>query len=181
MAMQLEGIKGEQLARLFAKQFEEYDSYTFMQPDALYRKNGKWCMIEAKYKHLYVNDGRYFTPKAPVKWVGTGLSFYQFKQRIRFQNETGIKCLYITFDMAEPIAYAQWISKLDELAELDWTKTPPSEGHRLYLTKSKIVIFDINKFTKLELTDSLLEMWKTELIDLAAIKKLFPDPSEDIF
>lgn len=90
MAMTFEGIMGEQLGLKFMKR----KGYECFQPDMMCKdgRSDKWICLECKYKELWHTD------KNDHVWWGTGLDVKQIASRMRFQQDTGIRTMLLTFD-----------------------------------------------------------------------------------
>ena len=94
------GIEGENLARLTLK---NWGCDNIFQADWLVQKNGQWYVVEVKRKERYI----------PPPFEGHGLDIRQVKARLQFYQDTGIRCLFLVFDMTDGNTYWQWLDVLD--------------------------------------------------------------------
>ena len=102
------------------------------QPDAIFKsKGGKWVLIECK------NQERF---KAPP-FDGHGLPPYQVKSRMKFYEETGIRCLFFVHEPDTNYVWWQW---LDVLEKLD-------ASQRTMTKTKKRVIYALSAFKKLDM------------------------------
>ena len=130
MAIQQDGIVGEQLGRTILKKYFNPD--LLLQPDWLTRKNNVWHVWEIKNKNRYTDSYSNFT--------GTGLDISQVKARLEFQRNTGIRCGLISIEKGTNIVHRQWLDTLERGAYMD--------------TKNNIRIYGISNFntSEMELT-----------------------------
>jgi hypothetical protein len=117
------GREGEILARQVLKNKFKCDK--IFQADWLIEKNNKWYVIEVKRKERFV---------APP-FDGHGLNIYQAQNRLKFYEDTGIRCLFLVFDINDKCIYWQWLDILDEGIKHD--------------TENRIRIYPLNNFVKL--------------------------------
>lgn len=100
------GREGEKLARLVLKR---WGCESLFQADWLVYKKGQWYVVEVKRKERY----------EPPPFEGHGLDIRQIKIRLRFQQETGIRCLFLVFDLTSRETYWQWLDVLDRGKHFD--------------------------------------------------------------
>ena len=108
------GRDGEILARKILK---SWNVDNIFQADWMIRKNGKWCVVEVKYKEMF----------KPPPFYGHGLNAYQADMRMKFYKETGIRCLFLVIDKDTKQIYWNWI---DELEKTKYFTT--KNGARIY-------------------------------------------------
>lgn len=117
------GKEGEKMAREILKNRFHVDA--IFQADWLINKNGVWYVVEVKHKQMFT----------PPPFYGQGLNTYQADMRIRFWQETGIRCLFLVIDAETGSVYWQWLDKLQET--------------KYHETRNGIRIYDIDEFVKL--------------------------------
>lgn len=116
------GKEGERLARLILK--DHFRVEKIFQADWLVKANGKWYVVEVKHKEMF----------SPPPFKGQGLNAYQSDMRLKFQADTGIRCLFLVIDI-DGTVYWQW---MDELCKTEY-----------FTTKNGIRVFDIRHFKRL--------------------------------
>jgi len=112
-----QGRVGEKQARLFLKQIGCSDIF---QSDWHIKWKDKWYLVEVKRKEKF---------KPPPFW-GHGLNKYQAETRLKFYYETGIRCLFLVFDVDGGIYY-QWLDLLEQ-----GEKFTTRKGIRIYPLQS---------------------------------------------
>lgn len=129
MAIEEQGRAGEKLVMDVLQFFQVPVKF---QPDALFKsKSGHWILIECK------NQERF---KAPP-FDGHGLPPYQVKSRMRFYEETGIRCLFFVHEPGKNYVWWQWLDVLEGL-----------DASQRALTKTrKRIIYALSAFKKVEL------------------------------
>lgn len=124
------GIEGETLARKILKSnIKNLES--MLQADWIYKQDGKYYLVEVKNKEMF---------KSPP-FDGYGLNYSQIITRLDFYKDTGIRCLFLCICNENDCIYFEWLDKLFNLEMKD----------KIYLTKSKIMIFNLEKFKKASL------------------------------
>ena len=127
------GREGENLARIVL----QYFGCDIFQADWLAQKDGQWYIIEVKRKERFI----------PPPFEGHGLDCRQVEARLKFQKETGIRCLLMVFDLTDGNVYWQWLDILDD--------------GRYYDTENKIRIYPIESYNKLLSERELSQITKT--------------------
>jgi hypothetical protein len=122
------GKEGEQIAREFI--FNTLKAEKLFQADWVYLKNKKWVVAEVKHQERY------------VKWnendiEGHGLPTWQVKTRLRFQQDTGVRCLFLVVEIPTNKIYLQWLDVLEK----GFFKDTPKTSRRIY---------DINSFIEFQ-------------------------------
>jgi len=122
MSITIQGINGEQMARLVIKKWGIDELF---QLDWMAKYKDKYICFEIKHKE-------WFTPP-PCR--GQGLDVRQVKARIKLYKETGIRCLFMVFPIPEDgYAYCQWLDIL--------------ESGNPFTTRNRIRIYDMSLFQK---------------------------------
>lgn len=116
------GKVGERMAREIL--IDRFKVDGIFQADWMVKKNGKYYVVEVKHKSKF---------KAPP-YDGHGLEASQAKWRMKFMEETGIRCLFLVIDM-DGTVYWQWLDVLEQGRHFD--------------TKKQVRIYDIAGFNKL--------------------------------
>ena len=99
MSITEQGIQGEKNARIFLKK-QGIDG--LFQADWIVEKDNKNYVIEVKHKEKF---------KAPP-FDGHGLDIRQVKARMNFYKTTGVRCMFLVFDIDGTI-YWRWLDKLE--------------------------------------------------------------------
>lgn len=115
MGITQQGIDGEQMLFNFLKG----KGIKFFQADAIGIINGKYTVFECKNQEMY---------KAPP-FDGHGLPKWQVEARLKFQQETGIKCIFIVFDSGN--VYYQWLNILNNTEYHDTNGAKPRRIYNL--------------------------------------------------
>ncbi len=90
------GREGEDKARRLLKKL----GYTeIFQPDWVFLSN-KWTLLEVKNQDIFL----------PPPFYGHGLPLYQVIRYLRFQKDTGLRCILMVFD--ENAIYWQYLDVL---------------------------------------------------------------------
>jgi hypothetical protein len=118
------GIQGENIARRVLK--EIFGVKDIFQADWLVKVKGKWYVIEVKHKELF----------KPPPFYGQGLDIRQVIQRMRFYNDTGIRCLFLVIERPNGDIYWQWLDILEETDYFD--------------TRNRIRVYNIECFKKVD-------------------------------
>jgi len=116
------GKQGEQEARLLLKGI----GFWLMQLDWVGEKDGKYFVFEIKKKEKY---------NPPPFW-GHGLDYRQVVARLRFQEKTGIRCIFLVKDVDDGIWYWNYLDVL--------------ENGKKFMTKNKIRIYPIDNFEQIK-------------------------------
>jgi len=118
------GRDGEKRAR---KLLKNLGCINIFQADWLVQKheNGPWYVVEVKQKERY----------EPPPFEGHGLNIYQVQMRLKFQKETGIRCLFLVFDLTDDNVYWQWLDVLN--------------NGEYYDTKNGIRVYPINAYNRM--------------------------------
>lgn len=116
------GKVGERMAREILKDWFGVDG--IFQADWLVKKDGRYYVVEVKHKEMF----------KPPPFYGHGLDTRQVRARMKFMQETGIRCLFLVIDMDGTI-YWQWLDVLEQGRHFD--------------TKNQVRIYDIAGFKKL--------------------------------
>ena len=95
------GTRGEQIARILIKNL--FNPEIIMQIDWMFNYKGKWIACEVKHKELF----------KPPPFEGAGLSIQQVKARLKFYNDTGIRCLFIVIDSDSNGTFINWLDVLE--------------------------------------------------------------------
>lgn len=127
MSITEQGIKGEKLAREFLLTM---DIDNLFQADWIVRKQDKYYVIEVKCKEKF---------KAPP-FDGHGLNLRQVKARMKFYRDTGIRCLFLVFDVDGTI-YWNWLDVLEQGKHID--------------TRNQIRVYDIKCFKRAEIKEAV--------------------------
>jgi hypothetical protein len=114
------GRQGEQLARTVLKETFKVDD--IFQADWLVKAKDNWHVIEVKHKELF----------KPPPFYGQGLDIRQVKARLKFQKDTGIRCLFLVIESPSNKVYWQWLDVLEQTKYID--------------TKNAVRIYDIKNF-----------------------------------
>ena len=122
MSITEQGLSGERLARELIKAKWKPDN--IFQLDWLLRKGDKYYAVEVKHKE----------PFKPPPFMGQGLDIRQVKARQKLYEDTGIRYIFLVFDM-EGRAHWAW---LDELERTKYQDTK----------NGKIRVYDLKKFHK---------------------------------
>lgn len=102
------------------------------QPDALFKsKNGQWIVVECK------NQERF---KAPP-FDGHGLPPYQVKSRMKFYEETGIRCLFFVHEPGSDCVWWQWLDVLEGLGKTQ----------RTFTKTGKRIVYALSAFKKIDI------------------------------
>lgn len=125
----------EDKARILLKSM----GYKIQNPDWLAKGNdGKYYCIEVKHKKKNKQGNSYYETSEGMK--GHGLNYSQFKMRMDLLHDLKIHTILVIFDHGDKTIY---YADLLDLAMLPIT-------HKVYLPKSKVILFDINCFKRLE-------------------------------
>ena len=116
------GREGEKLARLILKSLGCEDIF---QADWIVKKQGKWYVVEVKRKERFM----------PPPFEGHGLDIRQVNARLRFYQDTNVRCLFIVFDLTDGNTYWQWLDVLDKGEHYD--------------TKRKVRIYPLTRLIRL--------------------------------
>ena len=122
MSITEQGLVGERMARLVLK--NKFKADNIFQADWLVYKNNKYYVIEVKYKELFQSP----------PFDGQGLDIRQVKARIKFYQDTQIRCLFLIFTKPEQNIYWQWLDVLEKTNFFD--------------TRNGIRIYNIKYFNK---------------------------------
>lgn len=95
------GREGEELARIIIK--EKWKCDDLFQADWLVTKNGVWYIVEVKHKAKFI----------PPPFEGHGLDIRQVKARMKFFEDTGIRCIFLVLDL-DGNTYWQWLDILEQ-------------------------------------------------------------------
>jgi hypothetical protein len=117
-----QGREGEILAMKYLKSKCKCEIF---QADWLAYKNGKYYVIEVKYKELY---------KSPP-FDGQGLNVRQVVSRMKFFQDTSIRCYFLCITKPDNQVIGQWLDIL--------------ESGRKFDTRNNIRIYDIAGFQRL--------------------------------
>jgi len=109
-----EGVVGEQ--KLFT--YLRNKGIEFFQADAIGKENGRLVVYETKNKA---------EPFQPPPFLGHGLELRQVVARLKFQQETGIRCKFVVFHQKNNTVCSAWLDEL-EMGEHFDTKN----GIRIY-------------------------------------------------
>ena len=123
MSITEQGRDGEKQARLFLKRM---GCSNIFPADCLIKLNSGWYVVEVKKKEKF---------KPPPFW-GHGLDVRQIKARLGFYKETGIRCLFLVFDVEGEI-YWQWLDVL--------------ESGQKFTTRNTIRIYPLENFHRIDL------------------------------
>ena len=107
MSLTQQGIDGEQKARKYILSKLKPDSIQF--PDSLFRKNGKWYVVEVKNKERY----------SPPPYYGHGLDIKQIRLRQELLNDKDMRCLFIVFEPDTDNVFYQFLDVLEEGKHFD--------------------------------------------------------------
>jgi len=111
------GREGENLARVVLQHFD----CDIFQADWIVQKDEQWYIAEVKRKERFV----------PPPFEGHGLDRRQVEARLKFQQETGIRCFLLVFDLTDGNVYWQWLDVLNDGRHFDTKK-----GIRIYPMES---------------------------------------------
>lgn len=95
------GLEGEKMARLVLKKM---GCVNIFQADWLIKPDDKWFVVEVKRKERF----------SPPPFWGHGLDIRQVKQRMAFYRDTGVRCLFLVFDLTDGKTYWQWLDVLEQ-------------------------------------------------------------------
>lgn len=118
------GKEGERKARIVLKDVFHVDN--IFQADWIIGVNDKWFLVEVKHKEMFT----------PPPFYGQGLQAYQADMRLKFQRETGIRCLFLVIDINTGEIFWEW---LDNLQKTNY-----------FETRNGIRIYDIRHFHKVK-------------------------------
>ena len=99
MGITQEGIDGEQ--KLFA--FLKEKGVKFFQADAIGLNKDKYELYEVKHQERF---------KAPP-FDGHGLPRWQIDARLKFQQQTGIRCVFVVFDKETQEIFYGYLDRLN--------------------------------------------------------------------
>lgn len=119
------GIQGEKMARVIL-QNNVKNIQSMFQADWIYKQNDQYFLVEVKNKEIF--EGPPFD--------GYGLNYGQIKSRLDFYKNTKIRCLFLCICEQHGGIYYQWLDNLYFLGD----------KNKLYLKKSKIMVFNIKFF-----------------------------------
>ena len=119
MSITQQGIIGEKKALKYICKTIKPESIQFI--DSCFKKNGKYFAVEVKNKERY----------APPPFYGHGLDIRQIRLRKDFQNDTGIRCLFLVFEPDSDNVFIQWLDVLEQGKHYD-----TRNGVRIYPLES---------------------------------------------
>ncbi len=120
MGIQIDGIEGEQ--KLFKVLMNA--GYEYFQADAIGYKKGKYYVFEAKHQERFT----------PPPFEGHGLPQKQVKARLKFQNDTNVRCVFVVFEKGTNNLFFQYLDVLEE--SKDFFDTKGKEPRRVYNLKN---------------------------------------------
>jgi hypothetical protein len=128
MGITKDGIDGEQMLFKFLRK----KGFSFFQPDAIGRKDGKEYVFECKHQARYT----------PPPFEGHGLPQWQVTARLEFQERSGVIAILVIFDKLTKEVFYQRFDKLIK--------------GECYHTKGKEprVIFPLTSFIKISSVDN---------------------------
>ena len=115
MGITEEGIEGEQ--KLFS--FIASKNVDFFQADAIGFNKGRYEIYEVKHQCRFT----------PPPYEGHGLPPKQVEARLRFQEKTGIRCVFVVFDKETNEIFYQYLDVLERGEHFD---TKGSKVRRIY-------------------------------------------------
>ena len=132
MSITEQGRKGEAMARDFLKSLGVNNLF---QADWMAMKDNTYYVVEVKHKEKF---------KAPP-FDGHGLDIRQVNARMKFYQDTGIRCLFLVFDTDGSIFWG-WLDDLEKTPHLN-----TRNGVRIYNLK---YFHKAGTFTEQEATDN---------------------------